>query len=305
VGTRLLRAKAHLDSVVHGHACAKQVILERAFSWFTNPTGIQRPLALCGPPGNGKTTLVKMGLSYIMERAFNFITLGGSADASTLVGHGYTFEGSQPGRIVECLWNSKCMNPVIYFDELDKISETSKGDEISNILIHLTDTSQNEEFRDKYLHGIDLDISRSLLVFSMNDMNKVNPILIDRIQVVQTETFNTEEQRKIVKSFLIPQCIQRSNSPPGIVDIDNEGLDILLQSIDSKYGVRGALGIIDELISKVLIWKSTQEKELIYPLMPLHMKENNGIFILGREAVQIVSLNYSKLHKREGLSMYS
>ena len=90
--------------------------------------------------------------------------MGGCNDSSYLDGHSFTYEGSKPGMIVDILQKAHCMNPVIYFDELDKISETTKGDEIVNLLIHLTDTSQNSQFTDKYLgNNINIDLSEQYL----------------------------------------------------------------------------------------------------------------------------------------------
>ena len=100
--------------------------------------------------------------------------MGGATDSSYLDGHSYTYEGSVNGKIVDCLKQSKCMNPIFYFDELDKISTSNKGEEIVNLLIHLTDSSQNTLFQDKYFSGIHFDISKSIFVFSFNDIQKVN-----------------------------------------------------------------------------------------------------------------------------------
>ena len=100
--------------------------------------------------GNGKTTLVKEGIAKALNRPFAFIALGGASDSAYFDGHCYTYEGSQPGRIINILQECKCMNPIIYFDELDKISDTPKGEEITNFLCHLIDYSQNNCFHDKY-----------------------------------------------------------------------------------------------------------------------------------------------------------
>ena len=112
------------------------------------------PIALWGSAGNGKTSLMKDGLAYIMNRPFSFITLGGAFDSSMLLGHNYTYEGSNHGKIVDCLISAKCMNPIIYFDELCKVSDSPKGDEIIHTLVHLTDLSQMDCFRDRYLQSI-------------------------------------------------------------------------------------------------------------------------------------------------------
>ena len=108
----------------------------------------------------------------------SFLALGGASDSSFLEGHSY-YEGMQQGKIVQILMESKSMNPVIYFDELDKVSDTAKGEEIIGILTHLTDTTQNSAFHDKYFADIDFDLSKCLFIFSYNDESKVNPILKD------------------------------------------------------------------------------------------------------------------------------
>ena len=162
-------AKNTLDNCVYGLNNAKMQIMQLIGQWITNPEALGTAIAIQGPPGTGKTSLVKEGISKILGREFSFIALGGTGDASMLEGHGYTYEGSMWGRIVQILMDSKCMNPVIYFDELDKVSDTPRGEEIIGILTHLTDTSQNSEFHDKYFSEIHFDLSKCLFIFSYND----------------------------------------------------------------------------------------------------------------------------------------
>ena len=143
-----------LDDAVFGLNDAKMQIMQLLGQLITNPQAIGSAIAINGPMGTGKTTLVKEGISKILNRPFAFVALGGATDSSFLEGHSYTYEGSMWGKIVQIIIDSKCMNPVIYFDELDKISDTPKGEEIAGILTHLTDTSQNSEFHDKYFSDI-------------------------------------------------------------------------------------------------------------------------------------------------------
>ena len=89
------------------------------------------------------------------------------------------------------------MNPIIYFDELDKISDTQKGDEIINLLTHITDLTQNNLFQDNYFPGVNIDLSKVLFIFSYNDESKVNKIFKDRMYVIHTKGFNTEDKLKI------------------------------------------------------------------------------------------------------------
>merc|ERR1711871_930288 len=118
-----------------------------------------------------------------------------------MIGHDYTYEGGKPGRIVEILQECQCMNPVIYFDELDKISDTPKGEEIAGVLCHLTDPSQNDEFHDKYFSGIDFDISKAIFIFSYNDESKVNKILLDRMTKIHTTGFGIKDKVQISKNY--------------------------------------------------------------------------------------------------------
>jgi ATP-dependent Lon protease len=159
-------AKNRLDECVYGLEDAKMQIMQMLGQWITNPSAMGTAIAIKGAPGTGKTSLVKDGISKILGREFVFIPLGGMGDSSFLEGHSYTYEGSMWGKIVQILIDSKCMNPVIYFDELDKISDTPRGQEIIGILTHLTDTTQNSQFHDKYFSEIDFDLSKCLFIFS-------------------------------------------------------------------------------------------------------------------------------------------
>ena len=114
---------------------------------------------LQGPPGTGKTSIAEC-IADAFGIPFNFISLSGVTNGSYLVGHSFTYEGSKNGAISNALIKSKCMDPVFFFDELDKISDTPKGEEIAGILTHLTDTSQNSQFHDKYFSEIDFDLSK-------------------------------------------------------------------------------------------------------------------------------------------------
>jgi ATP-dependent Lon protease len=197
-------SKNTLDNAVYGLNDAKLQIMQMLGQWVTNPKAIGNAIAIHGPMGTGKTTLVKEGISKILGRDFAFIALGGATDSSFLEGHSYTYEGSTWGQIVQIIIKSKCMNPVIYFDELDKVSDTPKGEEIIGILTHLTDTSQNNQFHDKYFSEIDFDLSKCLFIFSYNDESKVNPILKDRMYRITTKGYESKEKIVIANNHLLP-----------------------------------------------------------------------------------------------------
>jgi ATP-dependent Lon protease len=218
-------AKSTLDECVFGLNDAKIQIMQMVGQWISNPSAMGTAIAIKGPMGTGKTTLVKEGISKILGREFAFIALGGTGDASFLEGHSYTYEGSTWGKIVQILIESKCMNPVIYFDELDKISDTPRGEEIVGILTHLTDTSQNSQFHDKYFAELDFDLSKCLFIFSYNDESKVNPILRDRMYRIQTKGYDAKEKVTISRNYLLPKIREQVNFTEEDVIIPNETLE--------------------------------------------------------------------------------
>ena len=190
-----------MNNAVHGHENAKKQILQFVAQNISNPSPKGLVLGIEGPMGNGKTTLIEKGFAKALGRPFATIPLGGVQDGSFLEGHGYTYEGSRWGQIVNVLMNSKCMNPIIYMDELDKVSKTAKGDEINNLLIHLIDPSQNHHFRDKYFTDMDIDLSQVIFIFSYNDRDAINPVLMDRITSLKTRGFRLP-QKVIISKYI-------------------------------------------------------------------------------------------------------
>ena len=144
------------------------------------------------------------------------------------------------------------MNPVIYFDELDKVSDTAKGQEIIGILTHLTDTTQNTDFHDKYFAGIDFDLSGALFIFSYNDENLVNPILRDRMHVIETKGYTPEDKRHIARKFLIPEVERTICFSAGDVTISDEVLDHIARTYTSgEKGVRNLKRCLENVYAKL------------------------------------------------------
>ena len=262
-------AKKVLDDCVYGLDDAKMQILQLVGNWISNPNSIGTAIAIKGPPGTGKTTLIKEGISKILQRPFAFLALGGATDSSFLEGHGYTYEGSTWGKIVNILIQSKCMNPVIYFDELDKISDTPKGEEITGILTHLTDTTQNSCFHDKYFANMDFDLSKALFIFSYNDENKVNPILKDRMYRIHTAGYVSKEKIVIAKKYLIPKIEKNVNFKEGEIIITEKALTKLIDTFtDKEKGVRNLKRCLEIIYTKLNLYR------LMKPDSSLFKKEN-------------------------------
>jgi len=249
-------AQKTLDNAVYGLNDAKMQIMQMLGQLLTNPKAMGTAIAIHGPPGTGKTSLVKEGISKILNRPFAFIALGGATDSSFLEGHGYTYEGSTWGKIVQILIDSKCMNPVIYFDELDKISDTPRGEEIAGILTHLTDTSQNSQFHDKYFAEINFDLSKCLFIFSYNDESKVNSILKDRMYRIKTKGYNQKEKTVISNSYLLEKIREQVKFSDKDIIIPDQTIHYIIDNHCNKEdGVRNLKRCLEIIYTKLNLYR--------------------------------------------------
>ena len=245
-----------LDEAVYNQNEAK-IQIKRIIAQWINGKMKGYCFGFEGPPGTGKTSLAKKGISKCLvddngnTRPFAFIALGGSSNASTLVGHSYTYVGSTWGRIVDILMETKCMNPIIYIDELDKISNTENGKEIIGILTHLTDLSQNDEFCDKYFSGIKLDLSQVLFIFSYNDYNLLDPILADRIHRVKFNKLNKYEKVTIVNNYILPELLETVGFNLGDIVFSKKTLEYIITTYTLEAGVRKLKEKIFEIIREL------------------------------------------------------
>lgn len=245
----LQNVKADIDKNIYGHNEVKDQIIRILAQWISYPEASGYVIGIQGSMGVGKTKLVKEGICNALKYPFAFISLGGASDASFLKGHSFTYEGSIYGKIVECLMKAKVMNPVFYFDELDKISNTYRGDEIVNTLIHMTDSSQNEKFTDRYFEELDLDLSKSLIIFSYNDESLINPILKDRMITIRVDGYKADEKVIIAKDYLIPELLQQYGIKKDDIIFTNEILQYIINKTEEEDGVRNLKRNINNIIS--------------------------------------------------------
>mgnify|MGYP005840903633 CR=1 FL=1 len=247
--------KNTMDNAIYGHTNAKRQIERVIGQWVT---GEQKGYCFGfeGPPGVGKTSIAKEGIAKCLRdingksRPFEFIAIGGSSNSSTLVGHNYTYVGSSWGQIVDILIKCKCMNPIIFIDELDKISNTENGKEIIGILTHLVDSTQNSQFNDKYFSGIDIDLSKVLFIFSYNDPNLIDRILLDRIHRVNFDSLTIKEKITIVKNYLIPEISKKVNLNNSI-SIDDDTIRFLIKTYTNEPGVRKLKELLFEIFTEI------------------------------------------------------
>lgn len=197
------------------------------------------------------TTLVKNGICKSLGLPFGFVPLGGISDGSFLIGHSYTYEGSRWGRIVDILMSCGVMNPILFFDELDKVSNTYHGEEIKNILIHLTDSTQNTDFHDKYFSDLSLDVSRALMIFSFNDRTVIDPILLDRMVVIKTQGYTTKEKVSIVKQHLLQEVCEKYGLKTDDIVMSEAVIRSIISRSEEEQGVRNLKRSLDNIVSQL------------------------------------------------------
>jgi ATP-dependent Lon protease len=257
-----------MDERIYGHIDAKNQILRILAQWISNPTSRGHCIGIQGAMGTGKTSLVKDGLCKALNIPFGFIPLGGAADGSFLDGYSFTYEGSVYGKVAEVLMRTQCMNPIIFFDELDKVSESSRGREIIGILTHLTDSTQNERFNDKYFGEIDIDLSKSLIIFSYNDESLINPILKDRMITIHVKGYDQKDKLVLARDYLLPEIIAQYKFNPGDVLFDNETIIQIIQKVPAEQGVRNLKRGIESIVSWINMHRyiPDNEKTIAFPV---------------------------------------
>ena len=254
--TFMENAKKILDSVTYGLEDAKIQIMQMIGLWLVNPNAIGCAIAIKGPPGTGKTTLIKEGISKILNRPFALIALGGCGDSGFIDGFDYTYEGSKHGKIIDILIQCGCMNPVILFDELDKLSDSFKGQEITGVLTHLTDTTQNSTYSDKYFSEISIDMSKALFIFSYNDETAVNPILKDRMYKIETKGYKTKDKLVIAKDYLLPKIRDEIKFDNDAIVFNDEILEYIINDFTEKEdGVRNLKRCLEIVYKKLNLYR--------------------------------------------------
>lgn len=299
----MLEARASMDKSIYGMVPAKTQIMQILAQLLVNPNSVGNVIALQGPMGVGKTSLARNAIANVMKRPFEFFSLGGASDIANFVGHSYTYEGSMWGRIADSIMHAGAMNPVLYFDELDKVSTTPHGEEVVNMMIHLTDRSQNSQFHDRYFSGVDFDLSQCLFVFSFNDIEKVHPILRDRMSVIHCGGYNETDKKAILKDYIWPQLLERLKFKPEEIVLTDEAIKFLISEYSGEEkGVRTLIRTVETMMTRLNMLRIVDDESM---KQYVFFVEYTSPFVITEPVVQKLLTDLNKKDPEHWRSMYN
>lgn len=287
---RLKEIKCFLDKELYGMTNVKEQILLFLNDRFHNPVMKGCSLGLVGCPGVGKTT-VALCLSRILGLPFQHIALGGLMHADSMKGHESTYIGSKPGVIAQALMRMQFKNGILFFDEFDKVNN---NEEIVNVMLHLTDFSQNHKFQDNYFTDLELDLSSCWFIYSMN-AKPHNKALADRVFYINVKGYNISEKVQIIQNYILPKQLQNAKLKNGDVVINEKIAEEIIRKVqcNDDKGIRMLDTAVQLLVSKIMFFVKNQDQlsvtfslpESYFPFeLPIHVDQKMlSLFMTGFE----------------------
>ena len=251
----LIKVKQVFDQELYGMEKVKEQLLLFIHGKLVNPDIKGCCLGLVGEPGVGKTSIARC-LATVMDFPFEQITFGGVNSAEFIRGFDYTYVGSRPGEISRCLTRMKYKNGILFFDEYEKISQNK---DITACLLHITDFTQNNSFRDNYLHDLTIDLSSLWFIYSMNTLPQ-DEALKDRMFVIKVDGYNEAERVRILCDYLLPKHLKNLNLKPTDIVINDEISKYFIRKVcPTEKGIRTMEKYLKDLLSKTSFLVTNQQ----------------------------------------------
>lgn len=276
------RAEEILNEDHYGLEKVKDRILEYLAVRILNKKGSSSILCLVGPPGTGKTSIAR-SVARALNKEYVRISLGGVRDEAEIRGHRKTYVGAMPGRLVEGLRQAGVSNPLMLLDEIDKVSSDYKGD-TSSALLEVLDSEQNMHFRDHYVE-LPIDLSRVFFIATANDMQTIPRPLLDRMEIIEINSYTENEKLHIAKDYLVEKQKKRNGIAEKQLAFSNRALEKMIRYYTREAGVRGLERTIGDVCRKAA------REFLEGRTSALRITETNLSKYLGKEKVHFESAN--------------
>jgi len=262
---KLRKLWTSLNKNISGLPNVKEKIMESMCTKLMNTKGCGKVITLAGSPGVGKT-IIAYAIAESMNMAFDQISFGAINDCAMLIGHSSAYIGSTVGLFTKILLKSQNLETLVLCDEFDKIPKTSNGDSIVNVMIHATDRAQNHRFKDMYIPEIELNLSRLFYVMTVNDKSLINPIMLDRMTIIDIDGYNLEEKINIVEQHILPRILNELNFNKNDIVIDKKTIIYIINKTPPQDGMRNIERSLYQICEKLILLKYCNNINVSYSM---------------------------------------